>query len=94
MSHESHGFAPTVIHTEDRTKSPDGIVLPESLEAKKERALYVYRMASANMCQRDEEVDKENLARGNDGLTPSFNKNAITAASLLMVAALRAAEIS
>lgn len=90
----SHEFAPSKVSTENRSVGSCGIELAESLKGKMKQALYVYKKASNDMRQRDEEVDAMNLRNGNDGLTPTFNKNAITAASLLMVAALRAAEIS
>lgn len=90
----SHEFAPSVVSTENRSLGSCGIELAESLGEKKRKALNVYERASSDMRRRDEKVDAMNLRNGNDGLTPTFNKNAITAASLLMVAALRAAEIS
>lgn len=84
----SHEFAPSIASTEDRIKSPDTITLPESLKAKEHKALYVYKMASQEAERRDDEINPTN------DLFAPFNKNAITAASLLMIAALRAAEIA
>jgi hypothetical protein len=82
-------IAPPVVHTENRGEVKDSTVkLCESLTARMEKAHYVYRKALDVAEKLDDVVDAHS-----DAFTP-LNRNAVTAASLLMIAALRAAEIA
>ena len=81
----SQGFhAPEVIGTESRTKSASSIDLSDTLRGYKECAEEVYNKAIAIA----EEVDM------NMGLTTPLNQNAVMAASLLMLACVRGAQVS
>jgi hypothetical protein len=84
----SHVFAPSIVSTENRTKSADTITLAASLMDKAQKAISKYKIASEEARRRDDMVNPT------DDLFAPLNENAIAAASILMIAALRAAEIA